>query len=142
MSKPLPAFAATNPLAGGGRLDYLTFLTRVGEVANRLSLERLAQARHTTAGGDGPATRPDVRPVRETPRHTARVRPLSAGARARVDLQLKMLDAIPAKARGAFVKELADHARQYPSSAHYLRNLADDGHDGARQILVRMGADG
>jgi hypothetical protein len=58
-----------------------------------------------------------------------------------VDLQIKMLAAIPLEVRAEFIKELVEHASKYPSSGRYLRSLADQGDRVAEEIVAHMGGD-
>jgi hypothetical protein len=131
------------------RVDFRAYQGKAGDVANRLSLMRIDLAHRPSGGrtpsGSGSAVVADIHSCvvgsksRRARRPARKVRALSAAGKARVDLQIKMLGAIPVKARSEFLGELADHARKYPSSARYLRNLADQGDDVARAVVARIG---
>src|SRR6202035_4669125 len=106
-------------VAPSGRLDYAAYQSKVGEVANRLCLLHIDKTLRPAAAASG-ADAPQVEDYQSRGPQTKRsrraqrkARALSAAGKARTDLQIKMLAAIPAKARGEFVKELADHARKY-----------------------------
>ncbi len=129
------------------RLDYAVYQTKVGEVANRLCLLQIDKTLRAAGAAPG-ADAPQVEDyhgrgpqVKRSQRAQRKARALSAAGKARTDLQIKMLAAIPAKARGEFVKELADHARKYPSSGRYLRNLADQGNEVAGEVVARLGSE-
>ncbi len=131
--------------AAVARLDFAVYLAKVGEIANRLSLlrmDRMARPAAAEPPANGDVESLAVRRRRRSERRSARkVRPLSAAGKSRIDLQVKMLGAIPAKARAEFVRELAEHARQFPASAQYLRDLADQGHSAAREVVARIGGE-
>jgi hypothetical protein len=143
-SKPVPA--PHDRLASAtARVDYPAYVSKAAELANRLSQLRIDRTLRAP-GADSPEVsgldgRLNGRRLRPAGRPARKARALSAAGKARVDLQIKMLGAIPAKARDAFVKELADHARKYPSSARYFRSLADLGNDAARAVVARMGGE-
>jgi hypothetical protein len=130
------------------RVDYAAYRAKVNDVANKFSMQRVKRALRSP----GPCE-PTSLPMQETnaPLHTQsrasrrarrnarKVRPLSTAGKARVDLQIRMLAAIPAEVREEFIKDLVDHAGKYPSSGRYLRNLADQGDSVAREIVAHMG---
>jgi hypothetical protein len=132
------------------RVDFAAYLSKVGDLANRQTLLGVERALRPPRSGrlarSDSATASDIRgclrgpQVRGARRKVRAARVLSPAGKARVDLQIKMLGAIPATARPAFLKELADHARKYPSSARYLQNLADQGDDVARAVVARIGS--
>jgi len=134
-------------VAPSGRLDYAAYQSKVGEVANRLCLLQIDKTlRPTAVGSRGDAPQVEEYQGRDpqakkSRRALRKPRALSAAGKARTDLQIKMLAAIPAKARGEFVKELADHARKYPSSGRYLHNLADQGNEVAGEVVARLGGE-
>src|SRR5260370_416386 len=82
------------------------------------------------------------RPANKSRPTARKAKALTTAAKARVDLEIRMLGAIPAKVRGAFVKELADHATKYSSSGRYLRSLADQGNEMAKEVVALMGGEG
>jgi hypothetical protein len=133
-------------------VDFPDYLSKVSEVANRLCLFRIDQALKSnesaaTGGRNRSSTDCDIQARlrlgkgRKPRRKGQQSRSLSNAGKAHIDLQIKMLGAIPAQARGEFLGELADHARKYPTSGRYLRNLADKGNDLAQEILARMSAE-
>jgi hypothetical protein len=132
------------------RVDYDAYLAKVGEIANRLSLARIDRSLKTgdmAATGKRSAAHSDIqgrvsmRKPRKARRLVQQTRVLSTAGKAHIDLQIKMLHAIPPQARAEFLNELAEHGRKFPSSGRYLRNLADKGNDLAQEVLARMGAE-
>jgi hypothetical protein len=134
------------------RVDYPAYLAKVGEIANRLCLARMDQALKLTGATRLPtrqraASEPDaqarlyLRQTRKARRAGQQARTLSTAGKAHIDLQIKMLGAIPPQARAEFLDELADHARRFPPSGGYIHNLAAKGDATAQEIVARMGAE-
>jgi hypothetical protein len=132
------------------RVDYAAYRAKVNDVANKFSMQRVKRALRSPGPGE-PSSLPSQetnaplhalsRASRRARRNVRKVRPLSTAGKARVDLQIRMLAAIPAEVREVFINELVEHAGKYPSSGRYLRSLADQGDSVAREIVAHMGGD-
>jgi len=130
------------------RVDYAAYRAKVNDVANKFSMQRVKRALRSPAPGEPtlPISQEISSPLhaqasRRARRNVRKVRALSTAGKARVDLQIRMLAAIPAEVREEFIKDLVEHAGKYPSSGRYLRNLADQGDSVAREIVAHMGGD-
>jgi hypothetical protein len=132
------------------RVDYAAYRAKVNDVANKFSMQRVKRALRSPAPGEptlpisqeiSSQLHAQSRASRRARRSVRKVRALSTAGKARVDLQIRMLAAIPAEVRVEFIKDLVEHAGKYPSSGRYLRNLADQGDSVAREIVAQMGGD-
>jgi hypothetical protein len=131
------------------QLDYPTYMMKVAEVASRLSQVRIEESLRSrdvrrSLIGEEPGKAREFRErnegkSRKTRRPLLKPRELTPAGKARLDLQIKMLGAIPLRTRGSFLREVAEQALKYPSSARYLRQLADKGNDLAQQVVAMFG---
>lgn len=84
------------------RVDYAAYRDKVNDVANKYSMQRVKRALRSSGPGETSSSPLDDTPLRAQSRASRRarrearkIRPLSTAGKARVDLQIKMLAAIP-----------------------------------------------